>query len=116
MSAEQLQVTIKVISPDGQSERVAGTIRPILGSIKSSSGCVDCRIYQDIENPEEITLFEEWRDLAAFAEHIDSKDYLYILEWMEMSARKPMVTVYRRSIRDGFEFIKRLASSQIMGR
>jgi len=107
-SREQLQVMIKIIAPDGSNEQIIRTLQPLLGSIRSRDGCLSCHFYQDAENPDEVALFEEWRDEASFAEHVGSKDYRFILEWMEMSIKKPTVTVCREPNHNGIEFIKRL--------
>ena len=69
---------------------------------------LSCHLYQDAENSDEVCLFEEWRDEASFAEHVSSKDYRFILEWMEMSIKKPTVMVCRGPNHNGLEFIKRL--------
>ena len=108
MPAEQLQVMIKVVSPRYQSEKVTRTIRSMLGSIKSRAGCLDCRVFHSVENPEEITLLEEWRDEAAFTAHVNARDYRYVLEWMEMSSKQPEVTISHLRNRDGFKYIERL--------
>ncbi len=99
---------IQKIDPDGSNEKTIGTLQPLLGSGSWFDGCLRCHLYQDAENPDEVALFEEWRDEASFAEHVSSKDYRFILEWMEMSIKKLTVTVCRGSNHNGIEFIKRL--------
>ncbi len=105
---DPLQVIIKVTAPDGLNDALIGTIRPLLGSIRSRAGCLDCHVYQDAEHPEEMALLQEWETESAFAEHVGSRDYRYILEWMEMSDCTPAVTVSRELNRSGFEVIKKL--------
>ena len=112
MSVEQVQVMIKVVSPEGKSEQVVGTIRPLLGSIRSRAGCLDCRILQDVENQDEITLLMAWRNETSFNGHVVSRDYRHILEWMEMSCRKPEITISREPDRNGMEFIEGLIIGQ----
>ena len=55
-----------------------------------------------------MTLFEEWEDEASFVEHVRSKDYGYILEWMELSLVKPEVTVSKGTNHKGFKLIKEI--------
>ena len=107
-SKEQLQVMIKITAPEGSNEKAIETLQPLLGSIRSRDGCLGCHLYQDEGNPDEVVLFEEWRDEASFAEHVSSKDYRFILEWMELSIKKPTVTVCRGPNHNGIEFIKRV--------
>ena len=108
ISSEPLQVLIKVIAPNGLCQKLLATIRPLLGSIRSRAGCAGCHIYQDAETPDELTLFEEWEDEASFVEHVCSKDYGYILEWMELSVEKPEVMVCKKTEQDGIKLIKEI--------
>ncbi len=105
---DPLQVIIKVNAPDGMYDSLIGTIKPLLGSIRSRAGCIDCHVYQDTEHHEEMALLQEWESESAFADHVSSRDYRYILEWMEMSASEPAVTVCRGLNRHGFELISNL--------
>ena len=111
MSSDPLQVTITIIAPVGRSDQVASTLRPILGSVRARSGCLGCHIYQDVESPEEVVLLQEWENENEFTDHLASKEYRHILEWIEMSSKKPKVTVYHRPSASGLDYIK-----QIIGR
>ncbi|MDJ0777121.1 MAG: antibiotic biosynthesis monooxygenase family protein [Gammaproteobacteria bacterium] len=113
MSDEPLQVTITIIAPKGRSEQVASTLRPMLGSVRARSGCLGCHIYRDVETPEEVVLLQEWENEKAFSEHVESREYRYILEWIEMSSTRPKVTVYRRPSASGLEYIKRLIAGKL---
>jgi quinol monooxygenase YgiN len=95
LHSKQCQAMIQKIDPDGSNEKTIETLQPLPGSGSWFDGCLSCHLYQDAENPDEVALFEEWRDEASFAEHVNSKDYRFILEWMEMSIKKPTVTVCR---------------------
>ena len=105
---DPLLVMITVIAPEGSSENLIGTIKPLIGSIRSRAGCINCHIYQDIHNPEEMALLQEWDSEAAFAAHVGSRDYRYILEWMEMSTTKPQFTICKRPDYKGFKLIRNL--------
>lgn len=97
---------IKVIAPRGQHESIARAIRSLVGLTQSRSGCLECHVYQESENPEEIVLFEEWENEEALAAHVESSSYRHVLEWMEMSVKKPTVTICRQPDHEGLEFIK----------
>jgi quinol monooxygenase YgiN len=99
---------IEVIAPEGLGENLVDTIKPLMGSIRTRAGCVHCHIYQDSQNSEELALLQEWDSESAFAAHVGSKDYRYILEWIEGSATKPKVTICRKLHHGGFKIIKDL--------
>ena len=89
-----------------------GTIRPILGSIRSRPGCRACEVYSDAESPEEVVLFEEWDTEAAFIDHVCSSDYMYILEWMEQSVVKPKVKLGAVTKSNGLEYIREIRTQR----
>ena len=105
---ESILVMIRAIAPEGKGKNLISTIRPLMGSIRSRAGCIHCQILQDSQTPEEMALLQEWENESAFTSHVGSRDYRYILEWMEMSCRKPEITIFRNPQHNGFEHIKRL--------
>ena len=113
LSNQQLQIVTKVVAPDRLSEEIFGTIQPILGSIRSRNGCIGCHLYRDSEDPNEMILFEEWKNEAAFTEHVRSSDYRHILEWMELSTMKPEVTVSNRLNDDGLQLIRKIKTDHL---
>lgn len=106
MAEEPFQILIKLVAPSGQGKQMLGTIRPLLGSIRSRAGCAACEVYVDVESPDEVVLFEEWDCEASFRDHVCSRDYGYILEWMEQSIERPEVKLGAVSARNGLEYIR----------
>ena len=99
---------IRVIAPPGSADSLISAIKPIMGSIRTRSGCLQCHIYQDSLNPDEMALLQEWTDKKAFAAHVESRDYRFILEWMEMSATKPEITICKNPDYKGIRVIRDL--------
>lgn len=112
MTAEPVQVLIKLVAPSGQGKKMLGTIRPLVGPIRSRAGCRACEVYSDAESPDEVVLFEEWDDEASFIDHVCSRDYMYILEWMEQSIVKPEVKVGAVTKSNGLEYIRDIRSQR----
>jgi len=112
MTKEPVQALIKLVAPSGQGKQMLGTIRPLLGSIRSRAGCRACDVYLDADSPDAVVLFEEWDTESAFIEHVCSRDYRYILEWMEQSVKKPEVTVGEITKPDGLEYIQRIRTQR----
>ena len=91
---------------------MVGTIRPLLGSIRSRAGCRNCEVYSDAESPDEVVLLEEWENEAMFIDHVSSRDYRYILEWMEQSVVKPEVRVGAVTKSNGLEYIRNIRTQR----
>jgi quinol monooxygenase YgiN len=102
---DSVLVMIQLVAPEGLGDSLVSTIKPLTGMIRSNAGCSSCHIYQDSQNPEEMVLLQEWDSEHLFAAHVVSKEYRYILEWMEMSSTKPQVTVCKKPDRGGFKLI-----------
>jgi quinol monooxygenase YgiN len=100
---DSVLVMTQVSAPEGQGDTLVGTIKSLTGLIQSRSGCSSCHIYQDILNPEEMALLQEWESEEMFNAHVGSKDYRFILEWME--AIKPEVTICKNPDHKGFRVI-----------
>jgi quinol monooxygenase YgiN len=69
------------------------------------TGCRKCDLYQDVENPEAITLVEEWESQADLDLRLRSEDYRAVLAAIELSREQPVIhfdTVIRRA---GLEMI-----------
>lgn len=112
MAEEPVQVLIKLVAPEGQGKQMLGTIRPLLGSIRSRAGCRACDVYLDVEASDEVVLFEEWDSETSFVDHVCSRDYRYILEWMEQSIVKPKVKVGAVTKSNGLEYIQEIRTQR----
>lgn len=112
MAEEPIQVLIKLVAPSGQVKQMLGTIRHLLGPIRSRAGCTACDVYVDVESPDEVVLFEEWDSEASFSDHVRSRDYGYILEWMEQSIERPEVKLGAVSARNGLEYIRNIRTQR----
>lgn len=112
MAKESVQVLIKLVAPSGQSKQMLGTIRHLLGPIRSRAGCTACDVYLDVESPDEVVLLEEWDSEASFRDHVCSRDYGYILEWMEQSIERPEVKVGAITACNGLEYIRNIRTQR----
>jgi len=112
MAEETVQVLIKLVATKGQGKQMLGTIRPLLGSIRSRAGCRACEVYLDAEASDEVILFEEWDSETSFVDHVCSRDYKYILEWMEQSVVKPNVKVGAVTKSEGLEYIREIRTQR----
>lgn len=84
----------------------------ILGPTKIKPGCIDCRLYQDLEEPDALFLVEEWGSRQMYERHINSDQYWIILSLMEASDQLPEIKINTVSNTEGLEAIEAVRRSQ----
>ena len=92
--------TLRIFTAPGSRAVVVRTLGAQLGPTRVHPGCRYCNLYQDVENPEAITLVEEWESQADLEPRLRSEDYRAVLEAIELSQEPPVVhfdTVTRRT-------------------
>ncbi len=94
-----------VVTPERRNE-VLKTLRPLLGPARVRSGCLDCRLYEDIEDLNTLLLVQSWASQTALESYICSEEYRKILAAMDLAAEKPEVAFHTITRTMGMEFIK----------
>ena len=80
--------------------------RLILGPTKIQPGCISCRLYQDLDEPDAVFLVEEWKSRKKLDRHFNSEQYRIILSLMEASDRFPDIKINTISKTEGLEAIE----------
>lgn len=91
--------TLRILTASKARAEVVRTLTAQLGSTRVQPGCRKCDLYQDVENPEAITLMEEWESQGDLSLRLRSEDYRAVLAAIELSQEQPEIyfdTVIRR--------------------
>ena len=83
--------TIKVLVLGEKLEEALQVMRLYLGPVCVQPGCISSRLYQDVNDPNTLTLFEEWKTMEDLDCHLRSNNYRKILELMELSSEPPEI-------------------------
>ncbi|HSB80517.1 MAG TPA: putative quinol monooxygenase [Candidatus Methylomirabilis sp.] len=97
--------TLKILAAPRSRAEVVKTLAAQLGPTRVQPGCRKCTLYQDVENPESITLVEEWESQTDLDPRLRSEDYRAVLGAMELAQEPPVIhfdTVTRRTGRRRF--------------
>jgi quinol monooxygenase YgiN len=92
--------TLRIVTAPRSRAEVVRTLAAQLGPTRVLPGCCKCDLYQDVENPEAITLIEEWESQADLVLRLRSEDYRAVLAAIELSQEQPVIhfdTVTRRT-------------------
>ena len=76
-----------------------------LGSTFKRPGCISRRGYQDIDNPNVLSLVEEWDTQADLENHIRSTEFLRTLALIDLSNKPPQIRFNTISHKRGMDMI-----------
>ena len=92
--------TLRILTAPRSRAEVVRTLAAQLGPTRVQPGCRKCDLYQDVDNPEAVTLVEEWESQADLDPRLRSEDYRAVLEAIELSQEPPVIhfdTITRRT-------------------
>ena len=94
-----------VVSPEQRND-VLETGRLLLDRTRVQPGCMSCRFYQDIADPNALILLEEWRSQEDLNRHMLSEEYRSILALIDMASETPEIKFNTISHCSGMEVIQ----------
>lgn len=99
-------VSLKIRVSHERRKDVMNSARLILGPTRIQPGCISCRLYQDLDEPDAVFLVEEWESRKKLDRHFNSDQYRVILSLMEASDRFPEFKINSVSKTEGLEAIE----------
>ena len=101
-----ITVTLRIKVPDKRRQDFINSAKLILGPTRIQSGCMSCRLYQDLDEPDAVFLVEEWESREKFDRHLNSEQYRIVLSLMEASEQFPDIKINTISKTEGLEAIE----------
>jgi quinol monooxygenase YgiN len=99
------------VSPQKRGE-VLRILRSTAERNKILSGCLNSRLYEDLQE-DNVILFEEmWSGEEEMEEHLRSDEYRNVLMALEMAIQRPEVRFIRASSSSGIEAIEKARTSR----
>ena len=108
--------TFRVVVYPERRDDVLKTLRPLIGPTEVQPGCISCRIHQDVDNANILTLVEEWETQADLDKHIASDDFRRVLAVLDLSIKPPEIRFDGISQTAGIELIKAARSGKAMNK
>ena len=98
--------TFRIVVYPERLDDVLRTVRPLIGRMRDQPGCMGLKIYQDVDNPNAVTLVEEWSSETDLKRHIASDDFKKILAVLDLSREPPEVRFDTPSGTAGMEYVE----------
>jgi quinol monooxygenase YgiN len=100
---------LRIHVPPAKRGEIDRILRSLLGPARVRGGCLACRVYQDMEDPEVLALVQEWASPDDLERYLRSEDYPTLLALMESGAERPEIWFDTIATREGLE---RLAAAR----
>jgi len=82
-------------------------LRGLLEPTRVRSGCLACHVYQDIEEPDVLSLVQEWASSDDLERYLGSEDRRTLVAVMELATQRPEVWFDTIDMREGLERLAR---------
>jgi quinol monooxygenase YgiN len=89
--------------PPAKRDDIDRILRSLLGPARVRAGCLACRVYQDIEDPEVLALIQEWASPDDLECYLRSEDHPRLLALIESAAQHPEIWFDTIATREGLE-------------
>jgi quinol monooxygenase YgiN len=99
-------VTLRIKVPRDQRKNFLDAARLVVGPTQVQPGCISCRFYQDMDDPDAVFLVEEWETRNELDCHIKSDRYRIILSLLDMSEKPPEFKLSAISKTEGLEALE----------
>jgi quinol monooxygenase YgiN len=86
------------------------TLEAIVDRVRRETGCVNAKLYQDMENDKAFMLAEEWRNQEDLANYIRSDGFSVLLGANSLLDQAPVIETHSVSHPSGLEAVLKMRS------
>ncbi|AKB80290.1 hypothetical protein MSHOH_3807 [Methanosarcina horonobensis HB-1 = JCM 15518] len=96
-------MTIRVVAKNQvKPEKVQefmGLCKNLVEETLKEEGCIEYGVYQELENPEALTMLEEWKDESSLDEHLKSNHFREIFPLLsECLEKETEISICRKKL------------------
>jgi quinol monooxygenase YgiN len=82
---------MQIVAPDEKRTAILRTLGALLGPTRAAAGCLQARLYADLDRRKTLYLVEEWESREQFERNLDSTKLNTIVAAIELSSEAPVV-------------------------
>ena len=105
---ELLKLTIDVRARNSKFQELYQTLQALIPMIREEKGCLDCHIYQDMEDEEALSLGFHWKSLADLEKYMQTNSAGALLGAIDMLAETSKICFEPNSPLEGLDSLKRM--------
>jgi quinol monooxygenase YgiN len=95
--------SMQIVVPDERRTTLLRTLGAMLGPTRVTPGCLDARLYSDLDRRETLLLVEEWESRENFEHNLDMAKLNAIVAAIDLSSEAPVVRVDAVEREEGVE-------------
>ena len=99
-------VTLRIKVPKNQRKNFLDASRMVIEPTLVQTGCISCRFYQDLNDPDAALLVEEWKTRKDLEHHFKSDRFRIVLSLIELSEETPEFKISTIGKIEGFEVLE----------
>jgi quinol monooxygenase YgiN len=84
---------MQIVAPDEKRTAILRTLGSMLGPTRAAAGCLQVRLYTDVDKRKTLFLVEEWESREQFERSLDTTKLNTIVAAIELSSEAPVVRV-----------------------
>ena len=104
--------TLRVKVPADQRKILLDSARSVTGRTTVKPGCISCKFYQDMDDPDSMLFIEKWSSRKEYEHHVRSDTYRIILSMIDLSDVTPSFKLNTISKTEGLEAIEAVRIGQ----
>ena len=81
------------MAPDDRRTTLLRTLGSVLGPTRAAPGCLDARLYSDIDRRKTLLLIEDWETREQFERNFDMAKLNAIVAAIDLSSEAPVVRI-----------------------
>ena len=86
-----ITATLRIRVSKGKKGEVVRLLRSLIGPTRVETGCMSCRLYQDVNDQYAVTWVEQWSSQDDLERHLRTPQYKSILAALDMSDVQPEI-------------------------
>jgi len=92
-----ITVRVNLTARLGKQQELVQSIRRLKNKIAEERGCIACRVYQNLDNPDEFVVFEQWKNEKQAKAHLDSENMAVLVGAGSVLSRDISVSLTKES-------------------
>jgi quinol monooxygenase YgiN len=95
--------SIQIVAPDERRTALLRTLGAMLGPTRVAPGCLEARLYSDVDRRKTLLLVEDWESREKFERNLDMAKLNAIVAAIDLSSEAPVVRVDAVEREEGVE-------------